>query len=167
MIAGTGRESTRATIAAARRAAALGADARLVRTPSFFRAQMPPAALVTHLHGGGGRAPVPVLLYNYPALTGVNSRPDTIARLAAHPNIVGMKETSTDGAQFAAFVDAAASSAFHRACGVGAWVLSGALRRRGRRDPGGGLRAARAVPAAAGARARGRHARGAVRCSSG
>ena len=46
-------------------------------------------------------SPVPVLLYNYPAFTGVNLTPDLVARLAAHPNIVGVKETSTDGGQFA------------------------------------------------------------------
>src|SRR5688572_32913265 len=40
LIAGTGRESTRGTIAASRRAATMGADAVIVRTPSFFRAQM-------------------------------------------------------------------------------------------------------------------------------
>src|SRR5688572_32587017 len=40
LIAGTGRESTRATISATQRAAAAGADAALVRTPSFFKSQM-------------------------------------------------------------------------------------------------------------------------------
>jgi 4-hydroxy-2-oxoglutarate aldolase len=40
-------------------------------------------------------------LYNYAAFTGVNMAPETVGRLAAHPNIAGIKETSTDGAQFA------------------------------------------------------------------
>src|SRR5918992_506172 len=40
LIAGTGRESTRGTIAACRRAAALGADAVLVRTPSYYKGRM-------------------------------------------------------------------------------------------------------------------------------
>src|SRR5213080_3443091 len=48
LIAGTGRESTRATIAATARAAALGADAVLVRTPSFFKTQMTTDVLVRH-----------------------------------------------------------------------------------------------------------------------
>ena len=48
LIAGTGRESTRATMAATARAAALGADYALVRTPSFFRTQMTAPALIKH-----------------------------------------------------------------------------------------------------------------------
>jgi 4-hydroxy-2-oxoglutarate aldolase len=101
LIAGVGRESTRATIAAARRASAAGADAVLVRTPSFYRAHIPVPALMAHYTAVADASPVPVLLYNYAAFTGVNMAPETIGRLAAHSNIVGLKETSTDGAQFA------------------------------------------------------------------
>jgi 4-hydroxy-2-oxoglutarate aldolase len=100
LIAGVGRESTRATIAAARRAAAGGADAVLVRTPSFYRAHVTVPALMAHYEAVADASPVPVLLYNYAAFTGVNMSPETIARLAAHPNIAGVKETTTDGAQF-------------------------------------------------------------------
>jgi 4-hydroxy-2-oxoglutarate aldolase len=100
LLAGVGRESTRATIAAARRAAALGADAVLVRTPSFYRAHVPASALAAHYTVVADASPVPVLLYNYAAFTGVNMTPETIGRLAAHPNIIGLKETTTDGAQF-------------------------------------------------------------------
>jgi 4-hydroxy-2-oxoglutarate aldolase len=112
VIAGTGRESTRATIAATRRAAALGADFALVRTPSFFKSQMTPAALVRHFGAVADASPIPVLLYNFPGQTGVNFSPDTIATLAEHPNIAGMKETGTDAAQLAGFVDATASTSF-------------------------------------------------------
>lgn len=107
LIAGTGRESTRATIAASRRAAALGADAVLVRTPSYFKPRMTPEAFIGHYTAVADASPVPVLLYNYPAITGVNLTPETVGRLAEHPNIVGMKETGSDTAQFAALVDAA------------------------------------------------------------
>src|SRR5260370_12421909 len=100
LIAGVGRESTRATIAAARRAAAAGADAVLVRTPSFYRAHVSAAALVVHYTAVADASPVPVMLYNYAAFTGVNMAPETVGRLAAHPNIAGIKETTTDGAQF-------------------------------------------------------------------
>jgi 4-hydroxy-2-oxoglutarate aldolase len=101
LIAGVGRESTRATIAAARRAAAAGADAVLVRTPSFYRAHVPVPALIDHYTSVADASPVPILLYNYAAFTGVNMSPDTIGRLAAHANVAGLKETSTDSAQFA------------------------------------------------------------------
>jgi len=100
LIVGVGRESTRATIAAARRAAAAGADAVLARTPSLYRAHVSVAALIAHYTAVADASPVPVLLYNYPAFTGVNMTPETIRQLSAHPNIRGMKETTTDGAQF-------------------------------------------------------------------
>jgi 4-hydroxy-2-oxoglutarate aldolase len=107
LIAGTGRESTRATIAASKRAAALGADAVLVRTPCYFKSRMTQDAFVQHFTAVADGSPAPVLLYNYPAVTGVNLAPETVGRLAGHPNIVGIKETGTDTAQFAAFVEAA------------------------------------------------------------
>ena len=105
LIAGTGREATRATVAASQRAAALGADAVLVRTPSYFKGRMTSEAFVTHYTAVADACPVPVLLYNYPAVTGVNLPPDTVARLAEHPNIAGVKETGSDAAQVAAYVD--------------------------------------------------------------
>jgi 4-hydroxy-2-oxoglutarate aldolase len=105
LIAGTGRESTSATIDASRRAAAIGADAVLVRTPSFFKGRMTHEAFVPHYTAVADACPVPVLLYNFTALTGVNLSPETVARLAQHPNIIGVKESGTDGAQMAALVD--------------------------------------------------------------
>ncbi|HXW06321.1 MAG TPA: dihydrodipicolinate synthase family protein [Vicinamibacterales bacterium] len=110
LIAGTGRESTAATIAASRRAAALGASAVLVRTPSYFRSRMTPEALARHYSSVADACPVPVLLYNYPAVTGVNLAPETVGRLSGHPNIAGIKETSSDTAQVAAYVDASTAS---------------------------------------------------------
>src|SRR5688500_12127702 len=101
LLAGAGHESTRATIAAARRAAAAGADAVLVKTPSVYRAHVSVAGLVSHYTAVADASPVPVLLYNFPGSTGVNLTAETVARLAEHSNIIGMKETSTDGAQFA------------------------------------------------------------------
>lgn len=101
LLAGAGHESTRATISAARRAAAAGADAVLVKTPSVYRAHVSAAGLVSHYLAVADASPVPVLLYNFPGSTGVNLTPETVARLAEHSNIIGMKETSTDGAQFA------------------------------------------------------------------
>ena len=112
LLVGTGRESTPSTIAASRRAAALGADAVLVRTPSYFRPQMTTAAFVAHFTAIADAIDVPVLLYNYPAVTGVTLSPDAVGILARHPNIVGIKETSTDAAQIAAYVDASAGEDF-------------------------------------------------------
>lgn len=105
-IAGTGRESTHATIAASRRAAALGADAVIVRTPGFFKSQMTGDALVRHYTAVADASPAPVLLYNFTAVTGVNIGADAVARLAEHPNVVGIKESGGDVAQIADFVAA-------------------------------------------------------------
>jgi 4-hydroxy-2-oxoglutarate aldolase len=107
LIVGTGRESTRATVAASARAAALGADAVLVRTPSFYKARMTTDAFVRHYSAVADATPVPVLLYNVPAVTGVSLTPEAVGRLSAHPNIIGVKETGSDTAQVAAFVAAA------------------------------------------------------------
>jgi 4-hydroxy-2-oxoglutarate aldolase len=104
LIAGTGRESTRATIAATRRAAVAGVDAVLVRTPSFFKSQMTTDVFVRHYLEVADASPVPVLLYNVSMFTGVNLQPDAVERLAVHPNIVGIKESGSDIAQIAEFV---------------------------------------------------------------
>ena len=112
LLAGTGRESTRGTIDASRRAQALGADAVLVRTPSYFKPRMTPDALVHHYTHVADALEIPVLLYNYPAVTGLSFTPDTVGRLAEHPNILGIKETSTDAGQIAAYVDASRGQDF-------------------------------------------------------
>ncbi|HZP46913.1 MAG TPA: dihydrodipicolinate synthase family protein [Vicinamibacterales bacterium] len=99
MIVGTGRESTQATIHATKRAAELGADYVLVRTPGFFKSQMTTDVFVRHYTAVADASPVPVLLYNFTAVTGVNLLPAAVARLGTHANIVGMKESGGDIAQ--------------------------------------------------------------------
>src|SRR5262245_50157887 len=104
LIVGVGRESTRATVRAAKRAADLGADAVLVRTPGFFKPQMTGDAFIRHYTAVADASPVPVLLYNFTAVTGVNLLPATVARLAQHGNIIGMKESGSDMSQIADLV---------------------------------------------------------------
>jgi len=126
LLAGTGRESTRATIAATRRAAALGVDAVLVRTPSFFKSQMTSEVFVRHYQAVADAAPVPVFLYNVSMFTGVNLLPEAVERLATHPNIIGMKESGGDMAQVAECITrtpedfvvyaGSAASYFHALC---------------------------------------------------
>lgn len=96
LIVGTGRESTRATILASRRAADLGADAALVRTPSFFKSQMTTEVFIRHYAEVADASPIPVLLYNVTMYTGVTLPADAVEQLSAHPNIVGMKESGND-----------------------------------------------------------------------
>ena len=104
LIAGTGRESTRATIAATRRAAAGGVDAVLVRTPSFFKPQMTGDVFVRHYAEVAEASPVPVLLYNVSMYTGVDLPPEAVERLAGHSNIVGIKESGGNIGQIAELV---------------------------------------------------------------
>jgi len=104
LLAGTGRQSTRAAIAATKRAAKAGADAVLVLTPFYFKAQMTPEALADHYRAIAEVSPVPILLYNFTNVTGLNMTPDTAAALSAHPNIVGLKDSNGDVGQVAAVV---------------------------------------------------------------
>ena len=104
LIAGTGRESTKATVAATRRAAAAGVDAVLVRTPSFFKPQMSADVFERFYLEVADASPVPVLLYNVTLYTGVNLVPDVVATLAEHQNIVGIKESGSDIGQIAEYV---------------------------------------------------------------
>jgi 4-hydroxy-2-oxoglutarate aldolase len=128
-IVGTGRESTRATVTATRRAAALGADAVLVRTPGFFKAQMTTEVFVRHYTAVADASRVPVLLYNFTAVTGVKLLPAAVAQLSTHPNIIGVKESSGDIANIAELVSgtpdrfgvlAGSATTFHAALMAGA-----------------------------------------------
>jgi 4-hydroxy-2-oxoglutarate aldolase len=94
LIAGTGGESTDACIRLTKRAAHLGADAAIVITPCYFKGAMKPPTLIRHYRAVADASPVPVLLYNFPANTGINLEPDTVAKLAEHPNIRGIKDSS-------------------------------------------------------------------------
>lgn len=96
VLVGTGRESTRATIAASKRAAALGADAVMARTPSFYKPQMTSENFIRHYTEVADASPVPVLLYNVTMYTGVNLLPDAVESLSEHPNIVGLKDSGND-----------------------------------------------------------------------
>jgi 4-hydroxy-2-oxoglutarate aldolase len=104
LIAGAGRDSTRATIAACRAAADAGAEAVLAITPWYYKNAMTGPALRRHYETVAEGSPVPVLLYNMPANTGVNIPVPTVAELAAHPNIAGIKDSSGDIGQLSAIL---------------------------------------------------------------
>ena len=94
LIAGVGVDSTAETIARAQRAAELGYDAVLVKTPHYFKPLLTPAALERHYLAVADASPVPVLIYSIPQYTGLSITAEWVARLAEHPNIVGIKESS-------------------------------------------------------------------------
>jgi 4-hydroxy-2-oxoglutarate aldolase len=94
LIAGAGVDSATETIARARRAAELGYDAVLIKTPHYFKALLTPAALERHYMTVADASPLPVLIYSIPQYTGISITADWVARLAEHPNIAGIKESS-------------------------------------------------------------------------
>lgn len=104
LIAGTGCESTRETIALTRVAAEAGADAALVVTPHYFATQMTPASLIAYYEAVADASPIPVLVYNVPKFTNVDLAATTIAQLAVHPNIIGAKDSGGNIAKMADIV---------------------------------------------------------------
>ncbi len=94
MLAGTGCESTRETLALTRLAAQTGADAALVVTPHYYNPKMTADALVKHYRAVADASAIPILIYNVPKFTNVNMSAAAIARAARHPNIIGVKDTS-------------------------------------------------------------------------
>lgn len=96
LIAGTGAESTRQTIALTKSAAAEGADAVLVRPPGYFAAAHTTAGLVVHFRAVADASPVPVLIYNIPKYTHLPIDPTLLEQLAGHERIVGVKDSSGD-----------------------------------------------------------------------
>ena len=107
LIAGAGRESTRATIAACRTAGREGADAVLVRPPGYYGSSLSIAAMVAHFRAVADASPVPVLLYNIPKYTHLMLSDAVLAALTDHPNVIGAKDSSGDLKNFAAYRAAA------------------------------------------------------------
>jgi 4-hydroxy-2-oxoglutarate aldolase len=96
LIAGTGAESTAETIEHTNRAASLGYAAALVRTPSFYKPAVNDELLAGHYLRTADAARIPVLLYSVPVFTQVTIEASLVARVAHHPNILGMKDSSGD-----------------------------------------------------------------------
>lgn len=94
LIAGTGAESTAETIERTKRAAELGYDAALVKTPYYYKPSYKPEVLVAHYRRVADESPIPVLLYSVPQFTGIALESPEVILLAQHSNIIGIKESS-------------------------------------------------------------------------
>ena len=114
VIAGTGSNSTREAIEITGHAKELGADGALLVTPYYNKPSQ--EGLYLHYKAIADAVALPQVLYNVPGRTSVNLLPETVARLAVHPNIVAIKE-ATGSLQQASEVLAL--------CGENITVLSG------------------------------------------
>lgn len=104
VIAGSGQLSTHATVDATKRAADAGADAVLVITPHYYKNAMSADALKQHFFTVADAASVPVLIYNVPANTAFNMPVAIVSELAAHDNILGIKDSAGNIDQLAEWV---------------------------------------------------------------
>ena len=114
VLAGTGSASTARAIEHTRLAGRCGAAAALIVTPYYNRPTQ--QGQLAHYRAIAEQSELPILLYNVPGRTGVDMQPETVARLARHPAIIGIKE---------AVADAARIDELLRSCGEDFIVLSG------------------------------------------
>ena len=97
VIAGTGTNNTAHVLENTKNACEVGVDGILVVTPYYNKATQ--AGLIKHFTMIADASEVPVILYNVPGRTGCALTPKTIAALAEHPNIVGLKEATGNMSQ--------------------------------------------------------------------
>ena len=102
VIAGTGTNNTAHVLENTKAACEVGADAILVVTPYYNKATQ--EGLIRHFTTIADASTVPVILYNVPSRTGCNLLPKTVAKLAAHPNIVAIMEATGNMAQMVELV---------------------------------------------------------------
>ncbi|KPP61748.1 4-hydroxy-2-oxoglutarate aldolase, mitochondrial precursor-like [Scleropages formosus] len=124
VMAGSGCESTRATVQMTEQMARAGADAVLVVTPCFYRGRMDSRALVHHYTQVADSSPVPVVLYNVPANTGLDIPVDAVVTLSQHPNIVGLKESGGDVTRIALIVHKTRSQDFQVLAGSAGFLVA-------------------------------------------
>jgi 4-hydroxy-2-oxoglutarate aldolase len=94
LIAGTGAESTAETIAKTKRAAALGYQVALVKTPYYYKPAYRAETYIHHYRAVADASPIPILLYSVPIFTGITLDTPEIVELSQHPNIIGIKDSS-------------------------------------------------------------------------
>jgi len=94
LIVGTGTNNTNDSIRVTKEIESAGADAVLLVAPYYNKPSQ--EGLYRHFKSIAESTKLPVLIYNVPGRTGVNISPETIAKLAMIPNVVGMKEASGD-----------------------------------------------------------------------
>jgi len=102
VLAGTGSNNTREAVALTAHAKEAGADGALLISPYYNKPM--PEGLVAHFETIARETGFPLVVYNIPGRTASNIRPDTMARIAEIPHVVGVKEASGDIVQIAEVV---------------------------------------------------------------
>ena len=110
VIAGVGAESTRTTLKYTANAAKRGADAVLVVAPHYFGSAMTEAALRAHYRRIADESRVPVVLYNIPKYMHFRLSNALVRELAAHENVIGIKDSSGDRESFDGYLSAQGNS---------------------------------------------------------
>lgn len=105
VVAHIGEISTRSTISLGKAVAAMGVDAVSVISPYFVPLKQ--SELIYHYLAVADAVPVPVYLYNIPGRTGNTIEPATAAKLAEHPNIIGIKDSAGSYESLKGFLEAA------------------------------------------------------------
>jgi len=121
-IAGTGCEATWETVELTEKAARFGAPAAMVVTPHYYKARMDHRALVGHYTTIADHSPIPIILYNVPASTGIDLSAETIIELTHHPKIIGLKESSGNVVKMAEVFSRSADG-FQVLAGSGSFLL--------------------------------------------
>lgn len=123
LIAGSGCESTRATILMTSKMADAGADAALVVTPSYYKGRLTANAIENHYNKVADASTIPVILYSVPVNTTIDLDPDVVVRLSKHPNIIGMKDSGGDIAKLAYMVHKTKESGFQIVAGSAGFLM--------------------------------------------
>jgi 4-hydroxy-2-oxoglutarate aldolase len=96
LIAGTATESVRETLGLLHDAAKLGYDAALVLTPHYYRSQMSrPETQASFFQAVADSSLLPIVVYNFPQMTGIDIPVEVVTQLSEHPNIIGIKDSSS------------------------------------------------------------------------
>ncbi|HAS98647.1 MAG TPA: dihydrodipicolinate synthase family protein, partial [Pantoea agglomerans] len=106
VVAHIGEISTRETIRLGKQIARLGVDAVSAITPWFVPLKQ--QELIDHYQRVADALTVPLFLYNIPARTGNTLQPETVRTLAAHPNIIGIKDSAGSYESLSGFLQATA-----------------------------------------------------------
>src|SRR5687767_4465727 len=95
LLAGTGVESVRETVALTNRAAEIGYKCAMVRTPHYYKSLVSSsAAQELYFNSVADQSKIPIMIYNWPQATGIDIPAVAVARLSEHPNIIAVKESS-------------------------------------------------------------------------